>query len=456
MNPTSQRDRSAPEAPRSIRRVAAAAFVGNAIETYDFAIFATASALVFAKVFFPAMGPVGGTVASFATLGVLYVARPFGSVLFGHFGDRLGRKKALVTTLLLMGISTLLVGLMPTPGQIGAASPILLVVLRILQGISAGGEWAGAALFSAEQAPPQRRGFYAMFPSFGGGIGLILAPAMFLLVSSSMSDDAFVRYGWRIPFLGSIVLIGVGLWVRLGIEESVVFEKVKASTDVAKVPLVEAFTQQWKQIVLATGAVMSAYALLYIGATYMVNFGTSIAHLDRGFVLIATMLGAVADCVGVALGGWLSDRIGRRRVMLWASAAGVVWSIALFPILGVHSAPTFAIGVMGSMFLGGFAFGPVGAFLPELFATRYRYTATAVSYNVAGVLGGALPPIIAASLITDSNGGLGIGALLGVICLISLVSVSALSDRKRAALTDSDEQENVTLQVGAREARNLA
>lgn len=439
--------------------MAGAAFIGNAIETYDFAIFATASATVFAKVFFPAMGSGSGTVASFATLGVLYVARPFGSVLFGHFGDRLGRKRSLVITLLLMGISTLLVGLMPTPGQIGVLSPILLVVLRILQGLSAGGEWAGAALFSAEQSPAERRGFYAMFPSFGGGIGLILAPTMFLIVNAAMPEASFVEYGWRIPFLASIVLIGIGLWVRLGIEESVVFEKVKESADIARVPLVDAFARQWKQILLATGAVISAYALLYIGATYMVDFGTRIAQLDRNFVLVATMLGAVVDMAGVALGGWLSDRVGRRRVMLWACAAGVAWSVALFPILAVHSGLAFTIGVMGSMFLGGFAFGPVGAFLPELFETRYRYTATAVSYNVAGVLGGALPPVVAASLITGSNGGFGIGILLGVICLISLVSVSALADRKRASLIESSESAQsagIMIQPMAQEAEDPA
>lgn len=456
MNATLQTSESAPGTRRNIGRVATAALIGNAIETYDFAIFATASAIVFAKVFFPTMDSGSGTVASFATLGVLYVARPFGSVLFGHFGDRLGRKRALVATLLLMGVSTLLVGLMPTPAQIGIAAPILLVFLRILQGISAGGEWAGAALFSAEQAPAKSRGFYAMFPSFGGGIGLILAPAVFLLVSTSMSEAAFIEYGWRIPFLASVVLIGIGLWVRLSIEESVVFEKAKETTHLAKVPLVEAFTRQWKQILLATGAVMSAFALLYIGATYMVNFGTSIAHLDKNFVLVASMLGAVADMAGVALGGWLSDRIGRRRVMLWASGVGIAWSIALFPILGVHSEVTFAIGVMGSMFLGGFAFGPVGAFLPELFETRYRYTATAVSYNMAGVLGGALPPVVAASLISGSNGGFGVGILLGVICLISLVSVFALADRKRAAMTDSDEPEGVALQAGTQAAKERA
>ncbi|MEE3853034.1 MFS transporter [Gordonia sp. LSe1-13] len=435
-------DDQAAQPPRqSMARVASAAFVGSVIEYYDFMIFATAATLVFGEVFFPALGTAEATVASLLTIGVAFMARPIGSIVFGHLGDRLGRKRSLVATLLLMGSATILVGLMPTPAQIGIAAPILLVVLRIAQGISAGGEWAGAALFSAEESPTKRRGFFSMFPSFGGGVGLIIAPGAFLLVNTFTTEEQFLEWGWRIPFLASAVLIAIGLWIRLRLEEPAAFKEVKKESTVAQVPVVEAFKYQWHHILLAALSVSGAFALLYIGLTYLIGYGTSEIGLSRDYVLVVATIGSAVEIVGVAITGWLSDRVGRRRIILWTSVLGLVWSIALASFVSVDSEPTFIIGVLGSTFLAGLFFGPVGAYLPELFRTRYRFTATALSYNLAGIVGGALPPVIAAWLITDSAAIGQVGIILGVVCLLSLASTYALADRSKRSLTEVDDDE---------------
>ncbi|WP_284748296.1 MFS transporter [Amycolatopsis sp. RTGN1] len=423
--------------PQSMKRVASASFIGTVIEFYDFGIYGTAAALVFPSVFFPALGTVAGTVASFATLGVAFVARPFGSVLFGHFGDRLGRKKTLIATMLLMGFSTLLVGLMPTAGTIGVAAPILIVLLRILQGLAAGGEWGGAVLFASENSPKAKRGFWSMFPSFGGGIAIILSNATFWATAVGMSNETFVSWGWRVPFLASILLIGVGLWVRLSIDETPVFKK-QARTGVARTPFLDAFRSQPKQILLATGTTTMTLMLTYIGGTYMVSYGTSTLKLARPDVLAVAILGGVAISVAVVLGAALSDRIGRRRMITIVACAAIVWTLLLFPILDSRSLAAFAVGIPVTMFLSGLATGPLGAFLSETFQTRYRYTATGLSYSLAGMLGGAIPPLVAGPIIA-AWGGFTFGIILACVALVSLICVRAIGETKELDLDREDE-----------------
>ncbi|MCT9137580.1 MFS transporter [Streptomyces violarus] len=416
-----------------MKRVATASFVGTVIEFYDFGIYGTAAALVFPQIFFPALGPAAGTVASFAAYGVAFVARPFGSILFGHFGDRLGRKKSLIATMLLMGLATILVGCMPTANQIGVVAPILIVVLRILQGLAAGGEFAGAVLFSSEYAPKGKRGFWSMFANFGGGAAITLANLTFLLTTLFMSDGTFLSWGWRVPFLASFLLVIFGLWVRLRMDETPVFKKQIAQSGTSRIPFIEAFRHQPIQVLLAAGTVMIGFALTYIGGTYLVSYGTAVLELPRTFVLAMAMVGGLSISAGVVLGAVLSDRIGRRWVIVGAASVAVVWALALFPILDVGSRAVFAIGLPVTMFISGIATGPQGAFLSELFHTRYRYTAAGLSYSLAGMLGGGVPPLIAASVI-DSFGGFAFGCILAGVCLVSLICVLTVGETRELDL----------------------
>jgi MFS family permease len=431
--PTTTSATSAEPPPAGMKKVAAASFIGTVIEFYDFGIYGTAAALVFPQIFFPALGPAAGTVASFAALGVAFVARPFGSVLFGHLGDRLGRKKTLIATMLLMGISTILVGLMPTAAAIGIAAPILIVVLRILQGLAAGGEFAGAVLFSSENAPKAKRGFWAMMPSLGGGGAILLANLTFFLTAVLMSSETFLAWGWRVPFLASFLLVIFGLWVRLNVEETPVFKNQIARAGAARLPFAEAFKNQPRQILLATGAITMTFALTYIGGTYLVSYGTSVLKLTRPFVLGVAIIGGIAISLGVIGGAMLSDRIGRRWTIVGTAVVACVWSLVLFPILDLRSTTAFAIGLPVTMLISGFATGPLGAFLSELFATQYRYTAAGFSYSLAGMLGGGIPPLVAAAIIA-SLGGPAFGVILAGVCLVSLVCILAIGETKQLDL----------------------
>lgn len=420
-------DQAAPPSKRTMRRIAIASATGTVIEYYDFLIYGTAAALVFPHAFFPALGPAAGTVAAFATQGVAFLGRPLGAILFGHFGDRVGRKKTLITTLFLMGVSTVLIGLMPTAAQIGVAAPLLILLLRILQGLAVGGEWAGATLLAAESAPKAKRGFYSMFGSLGGAIAVVLANATFLIAGLTMSDSAFQSYGWRIPFVASIVLIAVGLVVRLKIEESPVFRQEVHRTGTASAPLTEAFRNQPRQMLFGSGVLVMVFAFFYLAAGFLASYGTSALHLPKTTVLSIGVLAGVIWCVSMVLGAVLSDRFGRRRVILAATFASIAWALALFPVLDIGTALSYGIGTCLTLVFAGLVFGPVSAFMPELFITRYRYTAAGFCYNVAGILGGAVPPLVAAAIIA-SAGPMAFGAFLAVLVLISAGCTLALRE----------------------------
>lgn len=345
---TAQKAPAAVSAPardaRQMRRIALAGFTGTVIEFYDLTLYAVAASLVFADVFFPALGPAAGTIASFGTLGVAFVARPVGALIFGHFGDRLGRKRMLVTTLLLMGGATVVVGAMPTAGQIGVAAPILIVLMRIVQGVAAGGELAGAALFSTESAPTARRGFWTMFTSLGGGFSIVLANATLLAVGAGLSDEQFASFGWRIPFLASGLLVVVGLYIRLKIDESPVFE-AEAETSAplenhggSKLPFIQAWRHQPRHMLLVAGISIMQAAFTYLGATYFANVGTGQLGLTRNTVLGAGIAGGLCWAFGVVVGATASDRFGRRPVLLTATAGAVVWALLVFSLLESASA----------------------------------------------------------------------------------------------------------------------
>jgi MFS family permease len=424
-----------------MRRVAAAGCIGTTIEYYDFFIYGTAAALVFPRVFFPALGPTAGTVASFATFAVAFIARPLGAIVFGHYGDKLGRKKTLITTLLMMGLSTTAVGLLPSAAGVGVVAPILLVVLRFLQGTAIGGEWAGANLLTAEYAPPGKRGSYAIFPQLGGAFGFALSSATFLVTNLLIGDrdDAFLTYGWRIPFIASIVLVLIGLWVRGTIDETPVFraEQEAATSAPRPSPFAGVLRDQWREVLLSGGVMGIQFALFYMGATYLTSYGTTTAGLTRQTVLLFGIVAAAVAAVFVVLGGRLSDRYGRRSIIIVTSSVALVWSFMLFPLLDTGNAVAFGIGLAGTLALYGLAYGPVGAFLPELFATRYRYTGAGTGYNLGGILGGAVPPLIA-PLLAAAFGGVAVGVMLALLALLGIVCTWALAETaSRRTLDDA-------------------
>ncbi|MEQ3549302.1 MFS transporter [Pseudonocardia nematodicida] len=427
-----------------LRRVAAASCTGTTIEFYDFFIYGTAAALVFPTVFFPALGAAAGTVASFATFAVAFFARPVGAIVFGHFGDRIGRKRTLISTLLLMGVATVLIGLLPGADTLGVLAPLLLVTLRFAQGFAVGGEWAGATLLAAEYAPPGQRGRYALFPQLGPALAFFLSSGTFLVsgLVLGFDDEAFLTYGWRVPFIASILLIAVGLYVRLKIEETPVFRAAQQQRSAApapageRTPFVGVLREQYREILLGAGAATLFFAFFYMGTAYLTNYGTSEsgAGLDRTLVLGMGMIASVFFAAATVAAAILSDRYGRRRMIMLANALAIPWALVLFPVLDIGTAWAFGLGLTVTLTIFAIAYGPMGAFLPELFETRHRYTGAGLAYNLAGVLGGGIPPLIASGL-AASYGGFAIGIMLAGIAIGSLVCTRVLTETMDRDLT---------------------
>ncbi|GAA4021579.1 MHS family MFS transporter [Allokutzneria multivorans] len=412
------------------RRIAFASFAGTAIEFFDFFVYGTAAALVFPTLFFPALGATAGTVAAFASFAVAFVARPVGAVLFGHLGDRLGRKRTLTYTLLLMGVSTVGVGLLPSAASIGVAAPVILVVLRVLQGIAVGGEWGGAALLAVEHSEPGRRGRAGMYPQLGPGTAFVLTSATFLISGVTMSREAFLAWGWRIPFLLSAVLIAVGLYVRLRIAETPVFTAAEPSR---RLPLRTAFSAHTRHILLGGGALSAAFGLNYIGTVYLTSYGTTVLELSQPTMLLLGVIGGIVLVAATAAGALHSDRVGRRRVILGGNIAAVVCGLVVFPIIDTGSVVLVGAGLCLLLAIGGGVLGPAAAFMAELFETEHRYTAVGLSYNLATVLGGAVPPLVATAL-QASYGSIAVGALMAVYGVVSVACVLALPETRQRSL----------------------
>lgn len=414
-------------------RVAVASFIGTTIEFFDFYAYGLAAALVLNQAFFPSLDPVTGTLAAFSTYAVAFVSRPLGAALFGHFGDRIGRKTILIVSLLLMGGSTFLVGLLPGYATWGVLAPVLLVVLRFIQGIGLGGEWGGAALLATEHAPPDKRGFYAMFPQLGPAVGFILANLAFLAARLSMSQQDFAAWGWRIPFIASAVLILIGLYIRVRIAETPVFRRAVATEQVTRVPLLQLITAQPGALLLGAGVMMIQYTLFYTSTTYLLNYGTQVLKLGEITMLVVVLLAVVVLGLATVFSSIVSDRVGRRRVLVIAAAIAIGWALLIFPLVDSRNLFLIWLALAGCLCLMGLSFGPMGAFLPELFPTRYRYSGAALSYSLGGVLGGALPPIIAVQL-QASVGSWAIGSYIAVVAAISLGCVLALPETRQVDL----------------------
>ena len=412
-----------------MRRVATACLVGSAIEFYDFLIYGTAAALVFPAVFFPHLSPAVATIASMGTFGAAFLSRPVGAAVFGYFGDHLGRKKSLVATLLIMALSTVSVGLVPSTSSIGVAAPLILVALRLLQGFAVGGHWAGSALLSAEYAPAGKRGRYGMFTHLGGGTALVLNGLTFLVVNFTIGEDssAFMQWGWRLPFLISAGLIFIALYVWLRIDETPIFAEEKARDLVPNAPLSEVLRLQRREIALAGGSVLGSFAFVYMAGTYLTTYAHTHLGYTRNFILVVGVLGGLASIVAIAVSATLCDRVGRRRMMLLGWAGCLAWSFVVFPLVDSGNPVLYAVAIVGMYAAAATGSAPTAAFVPELFSTRYRYTGSALAVNIAGVVGGALPPLIAGTL-RATYGSWAIGLMLTVLALISVVCTYLLPE----------------------------
>lgn len=419
----------------SMKRVAMASFVGSAIEYYDFYIYGTAAALVFPKVFFPHLGTTMATVASMATFAAAFLSRPIGAAFFGHVGDRLGRKSTLIATLLIMGLSTLTVGLVPSTATIGLAAPLILLTLRLVQGFAVGGEWAGSALLSAEHAPAKARGRYGMFTQMGVGSGLVMSSLMFLVVNQTIGESsrAFIDWGWRIPFLFSAVLVVIALYVRRNVAETPVFAAQKASEPTPEKPFAALFRNQRREVMLAAGSMIGFFTLGYLANAYFISYAHTHVGFSPDLILMVGLLGGVIVVVFNALSAILSDVFGRRRVIMAALAVGVPWSFVVLPLIDTGNAAMFALAMSGTYAIAASSYGPMAAFVPEIFGTRYRYSGAGVSLNLAGLVGGAVPTIIAAPLLA-TWGVTAIGVMMTAVVLVSLVCTASLPETKGAAL----------------------
>lgn len=423
-------------------KVALTASAAASIEWYDFFIYGTAAALVFPQLFFPAdISPFVAQLASFSAFAVGFIARPAGGIIFGHIGDLVGRKRALVIALLLMGVATTLVGLLPTYAMAGALAPCLLVLLRIIQGIAVGGQWGGAALLAIESAPPDRQGFYGSFVQVGVPVGVVLANAVFLIANMLLAPEEFLAWGWRIPFLLSIGLVGIGLYAQFRLEESAEFQKLaesaptESTTPKAKSPIISLILHHPKRVLLAGGAFAANNACFYIAITYIVAYGTTTLGLSRSLMLSAVLISSVAMIPVLVIFGRLSDHFERRHVFMAGAALTGLWSFAMFPLLETGSPPLVILSIAGELLLISVMYGPQAAFFAELFPVHIRYSGASLGYQLGTVVGGGLAPIIAATLLEQFHDSFAIAVYLFVICLISLGCTYLLSHRP----TNNDE-----------------
>lgn len=378
----------------SPRQVLFASLIGTTIEFFDFYIYATAAVLVFPRLFFPASDPAAATLASLATFAIAFIARPVGSALFGHFGDRIGRKTTLVAALLTMGVSTVAIGLLPTYAAIGVSAPLLLAICRFGQGLGLGGEWGGAVLLAIENAPPGRRAWYGMFPQLGAPLGFFCSGGIFLLLSEWLTDDQFFRFGWRIPFLASALLVIIGLYVRLTITETPVFRDALTRRERVKLPMLAVVRDHSLPLILGILMSLATFVLFYLMTVFALAWGTSALGYSRQQFLLMQLFGILFFAATIPLSAVLADRYGRRRTLLWVTAGIGGFGFLLAPLLLGGTAAAM-LGLALGLSLMGLTYGPLGTALAELFPTEVRYTGSSLTFNLAGIIGASLAPYIA-------------------------------------------------------------
>ncbi|MFE0893785.1 MFS transporter [Streptomyces rochei] len=436
-------------------RVLIASLIGTTIEFYDFYIYATAAVLVFPQLFFPSSDPTTALLSSFAVFGAAMVARPIGAVFFGHLGDRLGRKKTLVVSLLTMGIATFLIGVLPTYAQASWIATALLVLMRLAQGFALGGEWSGAALVATENAPKGKRALYGTFPQLGAPLGFIIGNGLFLIIGAllpsaagadpTQPSEAFTSWGWRIPFLFSAVMVAIGLWVRSRLVESAVFTKTQETGKVRKLPLATVVQGHWRQLILGTFIMLATYVLFYLMTTFSLSYGrtaedAAVPGLGYSYTTFVLMMifGVLFFAVFTLVSGPLADKYGRRTTLIWITAAIVVFGLVWVPLIGLGTLGVVLWLVLGFTLMG-MTFGPMGALLPELFPTSVRYTGSGISYNVSSILGAAVAPFIAVALWEAGDGSPWlVGVYLSAMAVLTLTALLLGKETKDVSLDEGE------------------
>jgi len=420
---------------RGSRKVIVASLVGTSLEWYDFFLYATASAVVFNKLFFPTFDPLVGTLLAFTTASVGFIARPLGGMIFGHLGDRTGRKQVLVITLLLMGGATFLIGVLPTYASIGIAAPILLAVLRFFQGIGLGGEWGGAVLMTLEHGDPKRRGFNASWPQVGVPVGNLLAAAVLGLLSTTLSEQAFLAWGWRIGFLLSGGLMLVGLWIRATIAESPLFTELEHKGEQAKLPLLEVIKKHPRGILVSMGLRIGTDVAFYTFTSYILVYLTTSLKMDRGVGLAAVLVGSACQLALIPLFGALSDRFGRRPVYAVGAVSAAIWAFAFFPLLDTKSVPVIILTTVVALVTHAIMYGPQAAFVTELFSTKLRFSGAA-GYQLAGVLSGGIAPIVSIALVARFGTPYAVSVYVLLMLALTLIALKCAPETAHVDLTE--------------------
>ncbi|MFF5022848.1 MFS transporter [Streptomyces collinus] len=434
---------TAPPPPASLPRIVAASLIGTTIEWYDFFLYGSAAALVFNKLFFPDSDPLVGTLLSFLTYAVGFAARPLGALVFGHYGDRLGRKKLLVLSLVLMGGATFAIGLLPTHASVGTAAPVLLTVLRLVQGFALGGEWGGAVLLVSEHGDARRRGFWASWPQTGAPAGQLLATGVLSLLTAVLSDDAFGTWGWRIPFLLSGLLVMVGLWIRLSVDESPVFKEAlersesrRRQGEAEKLPLVAVLRHHWRDVLVAMGARMAENISYYVITAFILVYATTSAGVSKQTALNAVLIASAVHFAVIPAWGALSDRVGRRPVYLFGAAGIGLWMFPFFALVDTGSFGYLLLAVTVGLVLHGAMYAPQAAFFAEMFATRMRYSGASIGAQFASVAAGAPAPLIATALLADYDSSTPIALYVIAAAVLTLIAVGVARETRHRDLAE--------------------
>ena len=437
-------DQQTTSPPRNLRTVIVAALGASTLEWYDFYIYGTAAALVFNKVFFPSVNPALGTLAAFATFGVGFLFRPLGGIIFGHFGDTIGRKKLLVIAMMIMGIATFLIGVLPTYATVGVLAPILLVILRAAQGLAVGGQYGGAMLLVTENAPPHRRGFYGSFSHIGPSLAVILSNVVFLVVVAAVSPEALVSWAWRIPFLLSAVVVAAGIYMQLKIEDTAEFRELQqrraaeagTAAEPRRSPIIEAVRTHPKQILQAGGMILIIQVYYYVLIVFTISYATS-HDIDRTTALISVLVSSVATVVTIPVVAALSDRHDRRIVLLWAAVATTATAIPYVLLLETGSVILLFLAVIVPGFTLGALYGPMAAFYYEMFSAEVRYSGASIGYQLGAVIGGGFSPLIATSLLEATGSLLPVGVFISIAGLLSIWAIASTAGRKAPAPVSS-------------------